>query len=351
MSAVTLLGCDDKGREFDPGMEGAHADIVDFKEDKSLFAHYVNDPKIIETIINGIVDGISEKFNAKRKEDEKKVDKLNELLKKYNKKLEDITFDYKDMKDDELEAKFAEVFAAKSAEEPKATEVPASDPKPVDTKVTFSIKDGDNDIALFSLNAEDTRVKLMRLARKKFGDYVYAKDIYPETHELVLEAYTDEGYKTYRMNYSVDENSNYSLGEDAVEVHAVYLTDEEDKAVDSMKTNFSKLQDEVNQYKKKEDDVKKTALLSAKKYSYIANSEEMKSILSEDNKAEFDKMTSEELETKLNNILIKNADEGNLTFAKSQEKTKKDDDQSGIKLFPFAKPMENSRYGGLFNTK
>ena len=352
MSAVTLLGCDDKGREFDPGMEGAHADIVDFSENDSPISHYVSDPKIIDAIINGVVNGISNKFSAERKEVEKKVNKLDELLKKYNKTVEDLTFDYKDMKDDELEAKFEEVFAAKPVEQTAQTEAhteaPTEDPKPVDTKVTYFVKDGDTEIALFSLNAEDTIVKLERLARQKFGNDLYVFDIYPETHEFVFGLWTDEGRKTFRADYSIDDSGAYSLGENAVEVHAVYLTDEEDKAVDSMKANFTKLQDEVDQYKKKEDDVKKTALLSAKKYSYIADTDEVKALQSDENKAEFDKMTSEELETKMNNLLIKYADEGKLTFAKTNEEPKAED-HSGVKLFPFAKPMENSRYGGLFN--
>ena len=55
------------------------------------------------------------------------MDKVNELLQKYGKKIEDVTFDYENLSDEELEAKFETEFGAS---DPNPAPTPASEPKP-----------------------------------------------------------------------------------------------------------------------------------------------------------------------------------------------------------------------------
>lgn len=66
--------------------------------------------------------------DIQEKEGEKfQMDKFNELLEKYGKTIEDITFDYENLSNEELEAKFEAEFGAS---DPKPIPVPASEPKP-----------------------------------------------------------------------------------------------------------------------------------------------------------------------------------------------------------------------------
>lgn len=98
--------------------------------------------------------------------------KFEELLSKYNKAVEDITFEYDSLTDEELEAKFEEEFGTDEPEadpedpegssepegdpeEPEEPENPEADPEPEDGTESFS--------KVFSLSHEDLRSSLYRL--------------------------------------------------------------------------------------------------------------------------------------------------------------------------------------------
>lgn len=351
MSGVTLLGKDDEGNVIEPGMEGANATMADFAQAKnSLFSNFQINQAVINAIVAGVVTGVNNKLNNSRKEDNDNVNKFEELLKKYNKTADDVKFEHDGLSDEELEAKFAEAFA-------EHTE-PATDPEPAtpqaDEPKTFSlsVSDGENSKALFSYDSNDIRAKLGDLIAAKFNDetHAYSVALYPETHEAVFELYNwhTDFEKTMRYTYAVDDAGVYSLTNDGVEVHRVYVTDEEDKAIDDMKTNFSKVQSELADYKKKEDDAKKQSILSATKYAYIADTDEMKTINDDEHKEEFDKMTSGELETKLNGILLKYASEGKLKV-NNNDNASNVKKNSGKKILPFSNAPENNRFGGIFD--
>lgn len=73
--------------------------------------------------------------------------KFEELLAKYGKTAEDITFDYAEMSDEELEAKFAELFADAGTNEPVA-----DDPQKFAKLVrTYEISHEDIRYALYQL--------------------------------------------------------------------------------------------------------------------------------------------------------------------------------------------------------
>lgn len=111
-SGVTVLGFDEEGQKVMPGMTDAHISISDFsKDENSMFSH---NEKLIETL-----DKLNEtlaRFNinpaqsGEFKEGGCLVNKFEELLRKYNKNVEDVTFEYDGLTDEELEAKFAEAF-------------------------------------------------------------------------------------------------------------------------------------------------------------------------------------------------------------------------------------------------
>lgn len=103
LGAITLLGSDRT-----PGMESAHLQIEDFAVNEK--DSYEQNDKLIETL--NALNKTLESFNinnAERKE-EKPMDKFTELLEKYGKTAEDVTFAYEGMSDEELETAFKEAF-------------------------------------------------------------------------------------------------------------------------------------------------------------------------------------------------------------------------------------------------
>ena len=110
VSGLTLLGA-----KIKPGMKGSQVTIEDFCEkENSVFSQ--ND-KLIEMLeqLNEKIDNLSnftikENNSENLKEGGTKAVKFEELLIKYGKTVEDITFEYENLSDEELEAKFVEEF-------------------------------------------------------------------------------------------------------------------------------------------------------------------------------------------------------------------------------------------------
>ena len=111
---VTILGVttDESHEKIEPGMEGSNITISDFSaENNSLIFNKENfKEEIISDVLSRIdyIKAFAE--NSKEGGKPKEMDKFNELLAKYNKTIDDITFDYKDMSNEELEVAFANAF-------------------------------------------------------------------------------------------------------------------------------------------------------------------------------------------------------------------------------------------------
>ena len=111
---VTLLGRNpETGEEVGEGMEGARLDIADFSiENNSVIANQQD--KLIESLdkLTNMLSNfnINPADSGESKEGGSNLVKFKELLEKYGKTVEDIEFDYSDLSDEDLEAKFAEVF-------------------------------------------------------------------------------------------------------------------------------------------------------------------------------------------------------------------------------------------------
>ena len=78
--------------------------------------------------------------------------------------------------------------------------------------------------------------------------------------------YWSERY--YKQSYT-SENDNYSLTGERVEVYAEFVTSDEQKELNDMRSNYSSIEQELKQYKKSEEDAKKEKLLNSEEYSAV----------------------------------------------------------------------------------
>ena len=112
ISASTLLGSYDDGTEVAEGMLGSRADIVDFSETNNSVLS--DRQEFINEVTSAVLKQLSDKKafaeNSKEGGKPKEMDKFNKLLVKYNKTIEDVTFEYENMSDEELETAFASAF-------------------------------------------------------------------------------------------------------------------------------------------------------------------------------------------------------------------------------------------------
>ena len=108
LNASTFLGSRSDGTEISEGMQGSRADIVDFSEaHNSVLIDLQTRLSNIESKLEKVCFNNNTQINQKGG---KNLVKFEELLKKYNVTVDDVTFDYEGLSDEELEQKFAETF-------------------------------------------------------------------------------------------------------------------------------------------------------------------------------------------------------------------------------------------------
>lgn len=433
-SGVTCLGKEKDGKEIKEGMEGSRLAIEDF-QNNSLFNQYNKDAKLIETLakLNETLSNFNIDQNIQK--GGLKMTKFEELLAQYNKSLDDITFDYDGLTDEELEAKFAELFDGEDpgAEEPGGQETvgqeqggqeqgggsdPVTPPEPTEedqtaaTAVATSIGaltddsteleiaavreayDALTDIqkglvsaeVLAVLTAQETRVveeKNLSIDDSETPESKKIADEYsviPESYSITMSDGTvktfalslqdkisaltvlvNETYgesddcwydvivydknivmsdwwsgKAYRQDYKV-RSGVYSLVGDRVSVHSIYVTDDEEKALDELKANFASTSEELEKYHEAEEKAKKHEVLASEDYTLIVDKDEYKQI-------DIDNYSLDELKHHLDEILLKYVKEGNINFAaKSEEK-----EEPHKKLFGIPTQKKKGRYGSIF---
>lgn len=307
---VTILGKDiDTEAEIQEGMKGAKISVSDFSADKnSMFS------SISEEQYNEIMSQIAQ-LKEKIKEGGNGQVKLKELLEKYNKTVEDLNFEYEGLSDEELEAKFEEVFAAQTDDSIKK----------------YSIQIGDQTYT-FEVSMNETIRALETLINNTYSeaDNAYYSVKAYDSYVIMIDYWSD---KAYKQNYNV-ENDSYSLNGDREEVYANYLTKSEEQAIDDLRANYAEVTKKLEAYASQEEEAKKQAIIEDEAYSCICESEEFTALV--DKIADY---SSTELESACDSLLKKFTRE-NKNFSMGSQK----------KIRVGAKKEENySPYGSLFS--
>ena len=143
----------------------------------------------------------------------------------------------------------------------------------------------------------------------------------------------------YKQSYT-SENDNYSLTGDRVEVYAEFVTSDEQKELDAMRSNYASLKEFKENAEKNELHAKREEILNSEKYEAVSETEAFKELVKN-----MDNYSLEELEKEAKIIF---ADNFNMeTFAVHAEKAQKN---STVKVFANVnKSKKDSRYGNLFS--
>ena len=284
---------------------------------------------------------------------------FEELLAKYNKTTEDITFEYEGMSDEELDAKFTELFgdidivideadtegtsADESNSEPEVTETVTEELEQLDTDDSEVVEPETVEPEVFArtyeLSHDDIRCALYNLLvpyEEADGDYYYISEVFDSY--FVYESWCGE--RVFGQAYVKDEETVAFDGE-RYELFKELLTASEKAELEAMRSNYSQLYEKVKGYEKVELEAKKTDLLNSEDYDLIRDDEEFTKLVKDHEDISF-----EELEGMCDKIILKAAKSGKYGVATSEEQhnttTKKQ----------FTNPEVNkkkpSRYGNLF---
>ena len=352
---ITILGYYEDGSTVEPAMEGANISLLNFNVDKTTF-------EIDQNSMKGGKDDMG---------------LFEQLLEQYNVTAEDITFEHDNLTDEELKAKFEEMFGNAEADptpesnfednpesgdegaegddsegeaEPEESE---TDPEPEADEGEDGAQDDDepvkkidNSIA-YSVNGKEFAVSL--------NDKIYAlstlvNDAYSEADNTYYNVivYDKElvmvdiwAGSAYRQSYG-ERAGVFSLKGDRIPVHAIYVTDTEEAEIENMRSKYSAMSDKLAKYQQAEEDSRKEAIINSEDWNDISGSAEFAEI-----KEKASEYSADEIQAKCDALL--------LSYAKSNSKkthVAKDTNQHKFSLFrvPEGKSADsNKRYGNLFD--
>ena len=298
------------------------------------------------------------------------VNKFEELLEQYGKTVEDIDFEYDNLTDEELEAKFAEVFgesAGEGEDEPEPTsddddtaeedfageeqndeedkKAEDGDDEEFEEEVAednqreFSVTCGDS-VRNFAVSMSEVLAAMSELVNNTYSetdnDY-YSVDVYESEKSVVMVGWWSG--KAYKQSYKV-RNDVYTLTGDRVAVKPVYLTADEEAKLDDMRSNYSLISEKLAKY---ESEPQKVAILESDDYANVADVEAFVELKKQEN--HFD-LSVDEVTEKANQILLDYAKHNNIKFSDDSEKK-----SVWQKKLPVGSKRKSSRYGNLFSKR
>ena len=346
VSGCTCLGIDPETKEpIGEGMEGARLDIDDFSLNNNS-TKFELDENLKQFIQASVQEALDNK-NSKGKEENSQMNKFEELLQKFGKSVEDITFEYEGLDDEALEKAFAEAFDDNG--EPSATgnegDDPISEPEPEinpdstsDNFASFSVTIN-GETKTFSCSLVDKLNALYTLVNETYSESDnewYDIDANEETKEVFMFGFFSG--KNYKQKYSVKKDV-FSLQGDRVEVFATYLTKDEQTQLESIKSNYSLIESELNLYKEEPD---KIEILNNDDYSQIRETSEFVELSKRDN---YFSLTKEELTKKLDELLLNFAKNNKIDFSTNENDKK----IVPMKQLPIIDKKKSGRYGSMFS--
>lgn len=335
VSGLTLLSANTK-----PGMAGSNFKIEDFSVDEGC-AKFDKDEKIIELLenMNKLLANFSDDKNTQKGGNTGKM--FEELLKKYNKTVEDITFEYENLSDEELEAKFAEMF-----EDGNTGSGDDNEPSGDDNNGGNSDPEGNSNgkgqtfekmTRTYEISHENIKYALYQLLssyESVDGDWYFINSVFDDyfTYE------NWNGDKIFGQKYTKD-GDNVAFDGERYNLHRELLTDSEFAELQSMRSNYAVLKEFKETVEKNELHNQREAILADEKYSVLAENEAFSEL-----KNNMDNYSLTDLEKEAKVIF---AD----YVASVGEFSAKENKASGIKMFGNmnSKSKPKKRYGSLFD--
>lgn len=271
-NGVTILGKSiDTEEPISEGMEGSNITLADFSREKNSI--FDNDlVNVLEKLNNTLAN-----FNKSVKEGGQELDKFKQLCEKYHVNVEDIEFEYEGLEDEELEAKFAEVFDNDESD-PEPEDITENHEDDIDDPEDNIDDHGDGDepddsehtefsedlVKSFKVSHDDIRCALYNLVAVYESDstWIYIREVYND--EFIMEECGSE-HKLYKQAYVVD-GDNVSLSGDRIEVFEIYVTESEKISLDEMRENYA----DLKSYKENAESEK----IKSKKFDILAGYED-----------------------------------------------------------------------------
>ena len=272
---------------------------------------------------------------------------FEELLAKYGKTVEDITFENEGLSDEELDAKFEEIFGEGETEpEDNSVVVENSDEteevevseEAETTEVVETIAENETFVRSFELSHDDIRCALYALLlpyEEADSEWYYISEVFDDY--FVYESWSG---KIYGQDYIKDDEVVSFEGE-RYELFKELLTASEKAELEAMRSNYAAISEKLKVYEDAEIEAKKVELLNAEDYASIRDNEVFAELVEDHANISF-----EDLQDKCDKMLLDAVKSGKYSAVNSVDNTTK----TSKKQFanPAVKKTKPSRYGKLF---
>lgn len=268
---------------------------------------------------------------------------FEELLAKYSKTAEDITFEYESISDEELDAKFAELFdgeetqenAVVAKENEEIEEVAEVEPEAAEEEV---VSENETFVRSFELSHEDIRCALYALLlpyEEADNEWYYISDVFDSY--FVYESWSG---KIYGQEYVKDDEVVSFEGE-RYELFKELLTASEKAELEAMRSNYAAISEKLKVYEDAEIEAKKVELLNADDYASVRKDEAFAELVKDHANISY-----EELQLKCDQIILDAVKSGKYSAVSSADEPA----ATSKKQFanPSVKKTKPSRYGKLF---
>lgn len=362
------------GDHVTEGMAGSRADIESMAEfsaeNNSVTANIEFNKVMIETLskLNKALDRFNNTNDSNKKGGENAMNKLDTLLEEYGLDKSELDFKTDDLSDEELEAKFLEVYgdAEEFKKKRKCSEEDddakddedfagcgkkkrkCSDEDEESEEEDFAgcgkkkkrcAVNTENSTVEFELSHDDIRMALYGLLESTWGEnsYAWVCEVYDNYFIYQKETYGDDGYeyKYYKQGYSKNED-NVELSGDPIEVFSTFVTESEKTALDMIRSQYEELKAFKDQYDAAQTKAQKETVLNSAEYTEINDSDEFKALV-----VDIDKYSVDELKVK-----------ADLIFAAAMKKRfnfETKDEKKSVGINFNAKAGKKSAYGNLFD--
>ena len=341
-SGVTILGKNEEGDLVKPGMSGSNIKLADFsKENNSIFSENDKLVEVLEKLNNTLSKFSIDKNHGKEDDKVAELENFEEVVEEVVETTDEVI---EDVADEVAEESTEEVTVTEEMSEETTEETPdvvveekvSGEEIPEETEeivlqnsITYSVND-----KTFAVSLDDIQFALNTLVNDTYGEQdgcYYATTIY-EDHLVMIDYWTG---RAYRQNYKKRKDV-YSLTGDRIPVKSCWLSADEEKAIDDMRSNYSSISEKLAKY---EAEPAKMKVINSESYAKIAETKEFVEL--RDN--HFD-LTVEEVSEKADEILLAYA-KGSLNFSVEPEKK-----SVGMTRLPIqTNTNKKSRYGSLFS--
>ena len=310
-------------------MKGGKA-TVEIKDNKN-FEEVTETEKVTET------EATTDEVTVSEEESEKTVDKTSEENSVEEKETDEVTTEeVEESADEDTEVKEDNACGGGGSGSKKKKKN-SSEESQTNTTVECSYTvNGESKKFAVSLQEKIYAIQdLVNVTYAEADNTYYGVSVYEDY--VVMCDYWSGRY--YKQSYT-SENDNYSLTGDRVEVYAEFVTSDEQKELDAMRSNYASLKEFKENAEKNELHAKREEILNSEKYDAVSDTEAFKELVKN-----MDNYSLEELEKEAKIIF---ADNFNMeTFAATTEKTQK---KSTVKVFANVnKSKKDNRYGNLFS--